>query len=337
MLDLSTKYLGLKLKNPIIAGASGLTANMKKLKDIEKSGAGAVVIKSLFEEEIQLEKYKMEEELHKNDERHAEMTSIHPPVKHAGPREHLMWVKKAKEELNIPVIGSLNAVNEKTWISYAKKLEKTGIDALEINFYHTPESFLKKGGEIEAQQNKILKQIKKEIDIPVAVKLGNNYTNLLNIIKSFDKNGANGFVLFNRFFQPDIDIYKQEHVYPFNLSNKKDYRLALRFSGLLYDKIDADVCASQGIYSGADIVKLILAGANCVQLVSVLYKKDIKYIKTILKDIKNWMEDKKYSKIEDFKGKLSQEKTSDKYTYSRAQYVDLLLKPSKLKVDEPLV
>ncbi|TYB31857.1 MAG: dihydroorotate dehydrogenase-like protein [Candidatus Mcinerneyibacterium aminivorans] len=337
MADLSTKYMGINLKNPIIVGASSLTADLKTIKKIEESNAGAIVIKSLFEEQIQLERYKFDEELNKNNERYAEMTTLNPPLEHAGPKEHLMWVKKTVESIDIPVIASLNAVNYETWIEYSIELEKTGVNGLELNFYSIPKSFNLTGKEIENQQLKILNDIKKKVTIPVSVKLSSSYSNMLNIIKKMDNIGVNGFVLFNRFFQPDIDVYKEKHIFPFNLSRENDYRMSLRFAGLLYNRISADICSSRGIFGGYDIIKLLLSGSTCVQIVSALYKKDIKYINEMRKDINSWMEEKNYKKIEEFRGKLSNDEVDDKYTYKRAQYVDLLMNPEKLDVKEPLV
>ena len=337
MADLTTKFMGITIKNPVIAGASSLTADIETIKELERHNAGAIVIKSLFEEQIQLEKYKFDEELHKNDERYAEMTSLHPPIEHAGPKEHLIWVKKATEKVDIPVIASLNANNFETWIEYAKELEKTGVHGLELNFYKIPENFNVSGEEIENNQIKILNAIKKKVSIPISIKLSPSYTNTLNIVKKMDEIGVNGFVLFNRFFQPDIDVYKEEHVYPFNLSRENDYRLSLRYSGLLYDKINADICASRGVFEGYDVIKLLLAGANCAQTVSALYKKRIKYLDEIIADIKSWMEEKNYKSIEEFRGKLSEKNVDDRYTYKRAQYVDLLMNPENLDINEPLV
>lgn len=325
MIDLKTTYMGIELKNPIIAGASELSSDMEKIKKIEKAGAGALVIKSLFEEQIQLETYKFDEEQAKYDELHAEMITVHPDIEHAGPAEHLMWVRKAKEAVKIPVIGSLNCVNKDTWIEYAKKLTETGIDGLELNFYTVPTNFDKSGDQIENEQIEILKAIKQAVSIPVSVKLSTFYSNPLNFISKIDKVGVNGFVLFNQFFQPDINITREANTFPFNLSQRKDHRLPLRFSGLLYNKINGDVCASTGIMQGEDVIKMILAGADCVQVVSTLYKNKIDHISKMLDGMEQWMDQKGYKSLDDFRGKLSQKNMKDPWVYKRAQYIRLLL------------
>jgi dihydroorotate dehydrogenase (fumarate) len=182
------------------------------------------------------------------------------------------------------------------------------------------------GALIIEQQTEILQEIKSKVKIPVSVKLSPFYANPLNVIAEMDKTGVNGFVLFNRLFQPDINVEKEEHFTPFNLSGLEDYRLPLRFAGLLYDNIKADVCSSNGIYSGHDVVKMILAGANCVQVVSTIYKNKIEYMKTILADLESWMDSKNYKSLNDFRGKLSNKTINDPFVYKRAQYIDLLLK-----------
>ena len=320
-----TNYLGLELKNPIIAGASDLTANMESIKQIEQAGAAALVIKSLFEEQIQLEAYRFEQQMAVYDEIHAEMISIFPRLEHAGSKEHLNWVKKAKDAVNIPVIASLNAVNPETWIEYAIQLAETGVDALELNFYATPTNMKKSAAEIEQEHVDILKLIKNSVKIPVSVKLSPFYTNPLNFIEQLDTIGVDGFVLFNQFFQPDIDVSKEENIFPFNWSTQKEHRLPLRFVGLLFDKIRGDICASTGIFSGYDVVKMLLAGANTVQVVSALFQKNVSIISTMLEEMEKWMESKGYSSLEDFRGKMSESHNTDPWVYKRAQYVKLLL------------
>ena len=213
MANLKTTYMGLELKNPFIAGASGYTANLDRIKQLEEAGAAAVVCASLFEEQIQYERFRLEEDLHQFDNLYAEMTDFFPRVKHAGPKEHLGWVKKAKESVGIPVIASLNAVNRNVWSEWAVQLEDTGADALECNFYATPSSFALSSQDVEAEQIEILTEVKNKVKIPVSVKLSAFYTNPLHFIKRLDDVGVRGFVLFNRLFQPDIDVEKQSNRY----------------------------------------------------------------------------------------------------------------------------
>jgi dihydroorotate dehydrogenase (fumarate) len=330
MADLKTKYLGIELKNPIIIGASNLVTDISNIKRAEDYGAAAIVYKSLFEEQIQLESAQMEDELHEYDERHAEMVSLFPVIEHAGPEEHLLNLRKVKESISIPVIASLNAIYKETWVEYAQLIENTGVDALELNFYFVPREMNTDGRSINENQIEILKAVKDKVKLPVSVKLSPFYANPLNIISQMDKAGASGFVLFNRLFQPEINVDKEEHFAPSSLSVPEDNRLSLRFTGLLYGQIKGDICSSTGIFTGTDVAKMILAGANCVQVVSTIYKNKIEYLKTIISDLNSWIESKNYKKIDDFRGKLSNKNIKDPFVYKRAQYIDLLLKSDKI-------
>ena len=337
MADLSVKYLGLKLKNPIIVGSSNLSSDLEILKRLEKAGAAAVVYKSLFEEQIHLEKAKMMDSMGEYDERHAEMTRIFPSVEHAGPKEHLFNLKRAKETLSIPVIASLNAIYEESWVEYAQSLAETGVDALELNFYFIPRDFDQDGTSIEEEQIRIFKEIKKSVNLPLSVKLSPYYTNPLNFIKKLDEAGVAGFVLFNRMFQPEIDAEREVHISPFNLSQEHDHRLSLRFAGMLSGVIKANICSATGVYHGKDITRLILAGADCIQVVSAIYRNKPEYIKTMIEDLEAWMVEKKYDKIADFKGKLSNLALQDPFVYKRAQYVDIIMKSSEILKKYPMV
>ncbi|MGQ9616784.1 MAG: dihydroorotate dehydrogenase-like protein [Spirochaetota bacterium] len=331
MGSMKTTYMGIELKNPVIAGASRYTAHMDTIKKLEDSGVGAVVIASLFEEQIQLESLKLEEDLEQLKYRHPEMIEVFPDLKHAGPEEHLVWVKKAKESVNIPVIASLNAVNRDTWVEYASALEETGVDGLELNFFATPSDFKRSASDIEEEQIEIIREIRGKVRIPISVKLSTLYTNPLQFIKRIDDEGVDGFVLFNRFFEPDIDIRSESSVLNFNLSGENDHRLPLRFAGLLYGNIKADICSSTGIMQADEVIKMILAGATCIQCVTTLYKNDIKHLQTILEDLEKWMDEKGYKDIQSFRGKLSKKNTKDPWMYTRAQYVRLLTSPEPVK------
>ncbi|MBS3741302.1 MAG: dihydroorotate dehydrogenase-like protein [Candidatus Cloacimonetes bacterium] len=330
MIDLSSKYMGLELNNPIIVGASSLTNDMDYLKKIEKAGAGAVVIKSLFEEQIQLERFKMQEDQERYKYRHPEMITIFPEMEHPGPKEHLYWLKKAKKDLSIPVIASLNAKNESTWIKYAKSIEETGVDAIELNFYASPKDFASNSKDIEQEQINIIQKIQNEISIPVSVKLSYFYSNILNFLSRVDKTGVAGVVIFNRLFQPDIDIDKEENIFSLNLSRSIDNRLALRYTGLLSENISADICSTTGIIKSSDVIKMLLAGASNVQIVSALYRYGIDYIKKLLEKMEKWMEEKGYNSLSDFRGKMDKKHSKDPWAYTRAQYVKILMNPEKL-------
>lgn len=325
-VDLSTTYGGLALKNPIVIGSSNIVTNPENLVKLEQSGAAAIVYKSLFEEQIELESYSIEQKLEAYQGWDAEHDSLFPNVKHAGPAEHLMNLKEAKRILSIPLIGSLNCVHEETWVQLAEEMAATGIDGLELNFYNSHNDFDTESAAIEAGQIRILEKVKSAVRIPVFVKLSPFYSNTLRLVNQLDHAGASGVVLFNRLFQPDIDIEKVEHYYPYNFSSENDNRLALRYAGLLHKKIGSSIIANTGILTGKDAIKMFLAGADAVQVVSGIYKKGIHHITTMLEELENWMKHHNHSSLESFKGLLSKEKMADPFAYKRAQYIDILMK-----------
>ena len=324
MANLRTKYMGLELKNPIIVGANNLVTDPENLKKIEKSGAAAVVYKSLFEEQIQLENLEHYELKTEYTDRNAEMVTLFPSgsENESYPLRHLSNLKKAKETVSIPVFASLNAIADDTWVEYAIELAKTGVDGLELNFYTTPEKFHKIAGEVEKRQLDTFKKVKSALKIPVSVKLSPFYTNPLKLVSELDAAGADGIVLFNRLFQPDIDINSEELSFPYSLSNAEDNRLPLRFAGLLYKNIKASLCTSSGIFTGRDVVKMILSGSDCVQVVSTLYLNQISVIESMLEEIEKWMDTKGYGTIDSFRGKLSNKRLEDPKAFHRAQYID---------------
>ncbi|HBS86769.1 MAG: dihydroorotate dehydrogenase [Bacteroidetes bacterium GWF2_38_335] len=324
-LNLKTRYMGIELKNPIVVGSCNLVTDTDNLKKIEEAGAAAVVYKSLFEEQIQVESMQHDEEIEAHNEMHAEMTSMFPGIKHAGPEEHLLNLRKAKESIGIPVIASLNAVNKETWLEYAKKIEQTGVSAIEINLYNTPRDKDVSSSSIEKEQIELLVELKKSLKIPIAVKLSPFYANPLHVIAEMDKTGVDAFVLFNKLFQPELDIEKIQHVFPLNLSHPGDYNLSLRYAGLLHGNINANITANGGIYNGDEIVKLLLAGATNVQVVSAIYRHRYDVIKKMLFELESWMTRKGFSSIDEFRGKLSKANIKDPYAYKRSQYVDILM------------
>ncbi len=337
MSTLNTTYAGIELKNPLIVGASNLVTSEEMLKKLEDAGAAAIIYKSLFEEQIQLESYELSEAMTEYYDRHAEMTSLFPDLEHAGPQEYLLKLQKAVKSVNIPVFASLNAVADDTWVEWSRQLEATGVAGIELNFYAVPRAFDVTAASIEAKQLSILKAVKAAVKIPVTVKLSPFYSNPLHLIAAMDKAGADGFVLFNSLFQPDIDIEEEKHHFPYNLSTENDNRLSLRFAGLLYGNVKASVCSNTGIIQGADLIKMLLAGADSVQVVSALYKYGPKQITQMLKDLDDWMEGRKYTKLSDFRGKLSRKNIKDPFIYKRAQYVDILMQSDNIFKKYPLL
>ncbi|MEJ5303638.1 MAG: dihydroorotate dehydrogenase-like protein [Bacteroidales bacterium] len=326
MTDLSTSFMGIPLKNPVIVGASNLCSDLRNLRKMEEAGAAAIVYKTLFEEQIELENYEFSQIIEPYNERHAEMLRIFPGLEHSGAEEHVIELEKAVKALHIPVFASLNAINPETWPQWAQRLAHTGIAGLELNFYHVPIKFEDTSKEIIDTQLRAIEEVKKAVNIPVAVKISPYYTNPLGNMRRMAESGANGMVFFNRFFHTDIDIKDEKHITPYNLSPENDYRLTLRFAGLLYGNLNASLCASRGIYQADEVIKMLLAGADCVQVVSTLYKNGINHISNLVDGLNDWMNSKGYRSINDFKGKLSLKNTKDPFVYKRAQYIDYLMK-----------
>lgn len=325
MADLRAEYLGISLKNPLVAGASSLTSNMGSIRKLEDEGVGALVISSLFEETIQLQSYKMEQDMSYFDNLDAEISNIFPDIEHAGPEEHLMWVRKAVEAVDIPVIASLNCIDTATWVEWAKKLEETGVQGLELNFFAVPVDPAESAQENEQYQIDTVAAIMDKVKIPVSVKLSPFYTSPLNVVRRFDEAGVAGFVIFNRLWHPEIDVDSETMSFPFHLSTPDDLGLPIRYVGLLAGSVKGSLCATNGVHAGADAVRAILAGADVVQAVSTFYKNGVQNAKKMLADVESWMDRKGYSSLDDFRGKLCYANTREKWTFKRAQYVRHLL------------
>jgi dihydroorotate dehydrogenase (fumarate) len=318
--------MGIPLKNPIIIGASNFVTDKEMVQKLANAGASAIVYKSLFEEQINLEAAELEDDLHEYDDRNAEMIDLFPEVKHSGPRAHLMGVKELKESVSIPVIASLNCIYDSTWEEYAELLASTGVDGVELNFYSTITDANKTPKEIESTRIEILKKIKRKVQIPVSVKLSPYYTNTLEFINRLSEDGADAFVLFNRLFQPDINIWQETFEMPYNLSHKGDNRLSLRYTGLLHGHIQGSIASNTGILDGEDLIAALLAGADVTQVVSTVYRNGADQITKMLDELEEWMKDKEYDSLDDFKGKLSHGRATEPFAYKRGQYVDFLMK-----------
>ena len=325
-INLTTHYGGIALKNPIVIGASNIVTDPENLVKLEKAGAAAIVYKSLFEEQLQLEQFQLEQQQEAYSNWDAEHDTFFPRVKHAGPAEHILRLRDAKRKISIPLIGSLNCTHDETWEQFAVEMAGSGIDGLELNFYNNNTYFDLEANEIERKQLQTLKRVRAAVNIPIFVKLSPYYSNPLRMIELMDQAQADGFVLFNRLFQPDIDIDKEEHHFPYNFSSEADNRLALRYAGLLHKKVSGSIISNTGVHNGRDVVKMLLAGADAVQVVSAVYKKGIQYIETMLSELEGWMKKKGYESLDDFRGKLSKENLADPFAYKRAQYVDILMK-----------
>ncbi len=334
-MDLSTTYLGMKLKNPIMPSASPLSKDLGKIKKLEDSGASAIVLWSLFEEEIESEQLELHYRTSIHSESYAEALSYFPEFSEykVGPEFYLEHIHKVKESVNIPVIASLNGKSIGGWIDYAKKIEEAGADALELNIYFLATDISKSCIEIDNLYIDIVKEVRKAIKIPIAVKLSPYFSSTAWIANELVKAGANGLILFNRFYQPDIDLENLEVVPNVILSTPFANRLPLRWIAILYGRITADLAATGGISSAEDVIKMIMAGASVTQMFSALIKNGESHIKKVINDIKIWMEEHEYESIEQMKGSMSHKAVENPAAFERANYMKILqtFDPTKLK------
>lgn len=321
-MDLSTTYLGLKLKNPLIAGSSGLTNKLEDLKRIEAQGAAAVVLKSIFEEEIVMEL----------EETFSQMTSqgfIYPETMDYFDYEaiedtlssYLKLVSDAKKELSIPVIGSINCVTAQKWTSFAKDIQDAGADALELNAFILPSDFSRSTEDFEKVYFDIVKEVKKQVSIPVALKVGYFFSNLGPFLQKLSESGIDGLVLFNRFYNPDFDIDKMQITASNVLSSPEEVSTSLRWIAILSERSACNLCASTGIHDGSAIVKQLLAGADAVQVASALYKHGFDHIPLMLNQLEDWMEAHDYQDISAFRGKMAQSRSKNPAAYERVQFM----------------
>jgi len=326
MANISTVYMGIELKNPLIVASCDLTSNIEQIKKCEAAGAGAVVLKSLFEEQIETETEELIDESWLPD--HTEAFEYVRGMSMAnGPSTYLNLIREAKKETSIPIIASLNCISPKWWIDYAKQLELSGADALELNISVLPSNSERNSEEIEKIYIDILEGVLGEINLPVAVKIGPFFTSTAKILNDLSKKGVSGLVLFNRFYQFDIDIKNLRAIGGNPLSSPNEISNSLRWIALLSDRIPCDFAATTGIYSGKDVIKQILAGAKAVEICSTLYKNGLDHINNMLEEIKNWMSEYDYENIEDFRGKLSKKEEDKTELYDRLQYIKALNKP----------
>ncbi len=325
MADLTTKYMGLTLKNPLIIASSGLTDSFGKIAELERNGAGAVVLKSLFEEQIILEADQNLKDARDNRLIYTEYSETFDYIDvHVSERElgkYLDIIKQVKKDLMIPLIASVNCISNIGWTGFAKQIEKAGADALELNIFITPFGFDNNCEDTEKKYYKILRKVKQEISIPIAVKISPFFTNLGKVIMNFEAEGANGVVLFNRFTKPDIDIDNINVTVAEIFSNPSEMNNSLRWIAILANRLKIDIAATSGIHDGKAMIKQILAGARVVQVASALYKNGVSYITEMLKYLENWMDKKGFNYIDQFRGKLSQEKYFRPDIYERLQFM----------------
>ncbi|PLX12316.1 MAG: diguanylate cyclase [Marinilabiliales bacterium] len=315
MSQLETTYLGLKLKNPVIVGSSGLTSSIEKIKKIEEKGAGAVVLKSIFEEQIKFEAGNM---ANGSDSPEA-WDYVNYYVKNNTVQEYLDLIKNAKKEVNIPIIASINCVTSKEWTGFAKSIEEAGADAIEINVFVLPNDRNASADKYENIYFDLAEKLKSTLKIPFAFKLGSHFSNLVGFVQKLN---VPGVVLFNRFYAPDIDIDTLKFTSSEVFSSPGDIRNSLRWVGIISSKIsNLDIAASTGVHDGKAVVKQLLAGATAVQICSTLYKNGIDHIVNIIKELEEWMSNHGYNSIDEFKGKMSYSKIEDPMVYERSQFM----------------
>ncbi|MBA4252120.1 MAG: dihydroorotate dehydrogenase [Chlorobiaceae bacterium] len=325
-MDITTKYLGLDLKNPLVASAGPLSKEIDQIRKMEDCGISAVTLWSLFEEQIEHEQRELDHFTSIHNESFAEATTFFPSVKDfkMGPDEYLNHIRKAKEAVDIPIMASLNGKSIGGWIDYAKKIEDAGADALELNIYRIATELNITSLEIEKNYIDIVKNVKAVVNIPVAVKMHPFFTSTANMAHQLDEIGTNGLVLFNRFYQPDIDLDTLEVVPNLLLSTQVSMRIPLRWTAMLYGRINADIAATSGIYTEEDVIKMLLAGAKVTQLLSCLLRHGISHTKDILAKLQYWMDVKEYESVEQMRGSMSYIHSSDSSQYERANYMKVL-------------
>ena len=320
MANLETSYLGLKLKSPIIAGSSGLSLKIENLVEMEKNGVGAIVLKSLFEEQIRFEYAKQMAD--ENNIGYPEADDyIRQYTEHNELEKYLKLIADAKKTVSVPVIASINCYSDSDWVKFTEKIEKAGANALELNIFLLPSDEKVKAEAIEDQYTKIIDKVMANTKIPVAIKLGSCFTDLAHYVVKLSWRKMGGIVLFNRSFSPDINITKQTIVGTGIFSHREDITLPLRWIALLSDKVQTDLCSSTGVHDGEGVVKMLLVGAKAVQVASVLYQKGIGEISKMNAFLNDWMDKNNYKSIEDFRGKMSYKAHSNPAAFERVQFM----------------
>ena len=320
-MDISTTYLGLTLPSPVIAGSSGLTGSVDKITAFARHGAGAVVLKSIFEEEIYFEEEDIIKEAEADGVNLDQFDYYDFHLKGQKLDRYIKLIEDAKKAVTIPVIASINCVYSHEWTAFAHQIERAGADALELNMFFLPSDFERTAREQEAAYFEIIEKITSAVSIPVALKISYYFSSLGPMIQRLSRTGVAGLVLFNRFFSPDIDIETFKVKPSFVFSTPAELALSLRWIGIMAQKVDCDLAASTGVHDGPALIKQLLAGAKAVQTVSSLYRKGPAHIETMLSDLKAWMQRHEFASLNDFRGRMSQEAASNPAVYERVQFM----------------
>ena len=326
MIDLSTSYLGRTLVSPLVLSASPLGEDIDTIRRAEDAGAGAIVLPSLFEEQITIESHDLDHHLSHGTESFAEALSYFPNVGdyRLGPEGYLEHVRRAKAAVDVPVIGSLNGVSSGGWIEYARLIEEAGADALELNVYFIPTDPDVDGAAVECMYEELVRDVRASVRIPVAVKLGPFFSAMANLARRLVAAGADGLVLFNRFYQPDLDIERLEVVPNLTLSTSEELRLRLRWVAILRDRVAADLAVTGGVHGAEDVLKAMMAGAAVTMMTSVLLAEGVSHLRIVRADLLRWMEEHEYTSIRQMQGSMSQRAVAEPAAFERANYLKVL-------------
>ena len=326
MTDLSTTYLGLKLKNPLVVSASPLSEEIGNIRRMEDAGAAAVVLHSLFEEQIAVDSRELDRSLSAGTESFAESLTYFPDMTsyNLGPEGYLEHLRKAKAAVSIPIIGSLNGISTGGWIEYARKIEAAGADALELNIFHIPTDPEMNGEQVERMYLELAANVQASVRIPLAVKLSLYFSSMVNMARRLDQVGVNGLVLFNRFYQPDFDLEKLEVVPNLILSTSYEFLLRLHWVAILYGHVRADLAVTGGVHTALDVLKAMMAGARVTMMTSALLKHGIEHLAKVRSDLVAWMEEHEYESVRQMQGSMSQQSVADPAAFVRANYVRVL-------------
>lgn len=324
--DLTTSYLGLKLRTPLVASASPLSKDLGNILRLEDAGASAIVLHSLFEEQIQLESGELDRFLTESAESYSEAASYFPELAgyNFGPEPYVEHLRKAKESVDVPVIGSLNGVSTGGWIRYAQMMEQAGADALELNIYYLPTDLEMTSEKLEDIYFDLVSHVKASVRIPVAVKLGPYFTAFAHMAARLDAAGADGLVMFNRFYQPDFDLEAMEVTPNLVLSDSDELRLRIHWTALLYNRIRPDIAITGGVHTAEDVVKGIMAGARCTMMTSALLRHGIPYLEKVEEDLIDWMEEREYASVGQMRGAMSAQSVAEPAAFERANYMKVL-------------
>lgn len=325
-MDLKTRYMGLELRSPIVVSACTLSEEIDNILRMEDAGAGAVVLFSLFEEQIRQEEQQLERVLATTSNIFAEATDYFPAMDeyHVGTQQYLEHIRIAKERTNIPIIASLNGITPEGWINYAKEMEQAGADALEVNVFYIPADIRLTSDAVETRYLDIIRAVRSTVNIPISVKLNPYFSAMGAMASKMQESGANGLVLFNRFYQPDFDIERLHVLSDLQYSVANEIRLPLLWIAILYGRVPVSLAATTGVQSAEEVIKYLLAGADIAMTASALYKNGIGYIASMQAKLEDWMQRTGFQSVEGFKGSMSQRNVSDPTAYERANYIRIL-------------